>query len=57
MTTNQWLMDAIKEMEDYSRAYGLHGLTEGLGDVLAIYASEAMKRQEKKVNLDEMFRK
>ena len=42
MRENHWLLDAIKEMEEYADANGLQGLVEGLGQVLEVYAAEAM---------------
>lgn len=41
MQGTHWLLDAIKEMEEYAEEHQLTGMMEGLGTVLEIYAAEA----------------
>jgi hypothetical protein len=41
-----WLLDAIMEMEEFADKNNLQGVVQGLGDVLEVYASEAIRQAD-----------
>jgi hypothetical protein len=41
-----WLLDAIMEMEEFAEKNSLQGVVEGLGNVLEVYASEAIPQTD-----------
>ena len=57
MKDNHWLLDAIKELEEFGDKQNLQGFVQGLGSVLEVYAAEAMPRSEQRSAITSIIRK
>jgi hypothetical protein len=57
MKDNHWLLDTIKEMEEFGEKQNLQGFVQGLGSVLEIYAAEAMPCSEQRSAVISSLRK
>lgn len=57
MNDNHWLLDTIKELEEFGEKQNLQGFVQGLGRVLEIYAAEAMPCGEQRSAIISYIRK
>jgi hypothetical protein len=57
MKDNHWLLDTIKEMEEFGEKQNLQGFVQGLGSVLEVYAAEAMPGGEQRSAVVSLLRK